>query len=70
MKTNIENAEDFLATLEAAREADGLSHLKVANESGTGHASYWNWRSGKVMPKLDTALKYAKALGFKVFLQR
>lgn len=70
MKTKVETSEEFLAVLEAFREAEGISQLKISKGSGAGHSAYWNWRTGVVKPKLDTALNYAKALGFKVLLVR
>lgn len=70
MRKEINSSEEFLETLEGVRHKEERSYRDVTQRVGLAHASYWNWATGASRPKLDTALKYAKALGFKVFLER
>jgi DNA-binding XRE family transcriptional regulator len=68
MKYEIKNADDFLAVLESEREDADMSQHNLALQAGMTHASYWNWSRAGFMPKLETALNYAKALGLKVYI--
>lgn len=44
-------------------EANGKTVTDVINESGIGRTSFYDIKAGKQIPKLNTAIQIAKALG-------
>lgn len=52
-----------METMKKAREAAGLSKIKVARAVGVCWLTYHRWESGKFQPRADQLVRLAKALG-------
>jgi transcriptional regulator with XRE-family HTH domain len=59
-------AETYGEVLARLRAAKGWTMYRLAMESGLKQQSLWNLESGKMQPKLATAVKIARALGVSV----
>jgi transcriptional regulator with XRE-family HTH domain len=70
VKTTIKTPDDLLAVMESAREEQGIALSRLARNCNMGHATYWSWARGGMMPKLDTLLRYATELGLKITVER
>ena len=52
-----------METMKKAREAAGLSKIKVARAVGVCWLTYHRWESGKFQPRADQLVRLAAALG-------
>lgn len=52
-----------METMKKAREAAGLSKIKVARAVGVCWLTYHRWESGKYQPRADQLIRLAATLG-------
>jgi transcriptional regulator with XRE-family HTH domain len=62
----IENSEDLLKAVEAARIEQGLSERQLSAKANMSHGSYWWWKTHAGTTSLDVALRYIRTLNLKV----
>lgn len=69
MPLEIHSAEDVLVALEERRKEAGVSRRAVSERAGYAHAAYWWWQRKRGRVGLSAALCFAKALGFRIYLE-
>lgn len=52
--------------IKAAREKSGKTQAQVASEVGVSDRAYLYWEKGQKKPRVDVAIRIAKALGTTV----
>lgn len=57
---------EFAERLQKLRSDAGLSQSELASRAGVSLDSLRNWEQGRVLPRIDTAAKLARALGVSV----
>lgn len=62
------SAAEFAAHLTAARKARGLSRADLAFVIGVAQTVVWRWENRRVVPQLDSAVRWAAGLGYDLAL--
>jgi hypothetical protein len=62
----INNPEDMLAAIEAARQTSGLSERQLSAAANKSPSAYWWWKKKVGVTSFNTAVEYAKALNLAI----
>jgi ribosome-binding protein aMBF1 (putative translation factor) len=66
MKMRIENTDDLLKIVEAARIERGLSERQLSAKANMSHGSYWWWKTHAGTTSFNVAMRYINALGLQL----